>query len=164
MKENYEFVVIGGGVVGLAIIKQLTCISRCAGATCLVEGDANLCGRASGHNSGIACTGVDAPLFSLERACVRDSISVMRHHNKMFNLPSRSVGSLVCDWGEGGGEEGGEKLEEILEVRVGRESKVALSIIVGLVHHPTPFFSVFPSSIVLRLVTTRTRSSPLLRY
>ena len=109
---HHEIVIIGGGVVGLAILKQLTCITKIASQSILlVEAEKHLVAHASGHNSGIACTGVDAPLFSLERALVRDSISLMRHHNKMFNLPSRPVGSLVCDWGEG--EEG--RLEGILE-------------------------------------------------
>ena len=116
MTYHYDFVVIGGGVVGLSILNQLESIGKCVGTSCLVEGNAHLCGRASGHNSGIACTGVDAPLFSLERACVRDSISLMRHHNRLFNLPSHPVGSLVCNWGEGG--RGG--LEKILEVRAGK--------------------------------------------
>ena len=54
---------------------------------------------ASGHNSGIVCTGVDAPLGSLERCLIRDSISQLRPFCRQMNIPMRDkCGSLVCIW------------------------------------------------------------------
>ncbi|KAL7539043.1 hypothetical protein ACHAWF_006275, partial [Thalassiosira exigua] len=78
----------------------------------------NLCDGASGRNSGVICTGVDAPRGSLERALIRDSISNVRGFCEEHNVPTRECGSLVCAWpwddddsGDGGGEgeEGGDE-------------------------------------------------------
>ena len=67
-----DVVVIGGGVVGLAVARAATLQGyHCA----VLEGEADLLSWASGSNSGIACTGVDATPGSLERALIRDSIA-----------------------------------------------------------------------------------------
>ena len=81
----------------MAVCKHLTTKTKLAAAPLLVEASDDLLSQASGHNSGIACTGVDAAHGSIERALVRDSIASMRLHLKRFNLPYRPVGSLVVD-------------------------------------------------------------------
>ena len=53
---------------------------------------------ASGSNSGIICTGVDAAEGTLERALIRDSIAQVRTFYRQMNLPMRPCGSLVCKW------------------------------------------------------------------
>jgi glycerol-3-phosphate dehydrogenase len=53
---------------------------------------------ASGRNSGIICTGVDAPTGSLERTLIRDSISSIREFCREMSVPMRECGSLVCMW------------------------------------------------------------------
>lgn len=89
--QPYDLLVIGGGVVGLAILRHATLQGY---KTCLIEKEAHLLCHASGHNSGVLCTGVDAQ--ALERALIRDSISNVRAFYKQMNLPSRPCGSLVC--------------------------------------------------------------------
>ena len=92
----YDVAVIGGGVVGLSILREATLQGYRA---CLVERNAHLlCGGASGRNSGIACTGADAPVGSLERALIRESIATIRIHCHRHNVPHRDCGSLVCAW------------------------------------------------------------------
>ena len=60
----YDLLIIGGGVIGLAVLRAATL----AGYKCvLVEQEPQLCSWASGSNSGIACTGVDAAPGTLER-------------------------------------------------------------------------------------------------
>lgn len=50
---DYDVIVIGGGVVGLAVLREATLAGyRCA----LVEKENHLLSWASGSNSGIACT------------------------------------------------------------------------------------------------------------
>ena len=89
----YDIAIIGGGVVGLTTLRNLTN----KGYKCiLLEKNDHLLQEASGSNSGIICTGVDAPLGSLERSCIRDSISEIRIYCEMNNIPTRSCGSLVC--------------------------------------------------------------------
>ncbi|KAL7533939.1 hypothetical protein ACHAXR_005538 [Thalassiosira sp. AJA248-18] len=91
----YDAVIIGGGVIGLSILRA----SLLAGHTAiLIERNADLCDGASGRNSGVICTGVDAPSGSLERALIRDSISQVREFCLTHNVPMRECGSLVCLW------------------------------------------------------------------
>mmetsp|Transcript_9021 Transcript_9021/g.20358 ORF Transcript_9021/g.20358 Transcript_9021/m.20358 type:complete len:491 (+) Transcript_9021:103-1575(+) len=91
----YDAVIIGGGVIGLSILRA----SLLAGYnTILIERNADLCDGASGRNSGVICTGVDAPSGSLERALIRDSISRVREFCIVHNVPMRECGSLVCLW------------------------------------------------------------------
>ena len=91
----YDVLVIGGGVVGLAILRAATIKGyKCA----LVEAEPDLLSWASGSNSGIVCTGVDASPGTLERALIRDSISCIRGFCMDHNIPHRPCGSLVCQW------------------------------------------------------------------
>jgi glycerol-3-phosphate dehydrogenase len=95
MMECYDLIIIGGGVVGLSILRAATLQGfNCA----LVEAQKELLSSASGSNSGIACTGVDASPGTLERALIRDSISQFRIYCQQHNIPTRKCGSLVCLW------------------------------------------------------------------
>jgi len=97
-EDTFDLVVIGGGVVGLAVLRAATLAEhKCL----LVEREADLLSHASGGNSGILCTGVDASEGTLERALIRDSISQVRSFMKSMNVPYRECGSLVCQWEEG---------------------------------------------------------------
>ena len=92
---TYDVLVVGGGVVGLAILRAATLMGwRCA----LVEREAELLSWASGSNSGIVCTGVDAAPGTLERALIRDAVSQIRPFCRAMNMPVRECGSLVCCW------------------------------------------------------------------
>ena len=117
-REPYDLLVVGGGVVGLAILRQATLHGYKA---ILLEQEPHLLSHASGHNSGILCTGVDAN--HLERALIRDSISNVRAFYKAMQLPSRTCGSLVCRyaWQEDheGGEDERDSLEEVLNASLG---------------------------------------------
>ncbi len=79
--------------MGLACLRAATLKGwKCA----LVEAESDLLSHASGGNSGIVCTGVDAAAGSLERALIRDSISEFRSYCGTHNIPIRPCGSLVC--------------------------------------------------------------------
>ena len=98
-------------MVGCAVLRAATLEGwKC----CLLESECHLLSHASGSNSGIACTGVDATPGTLERALIRDSNSMFRIYCKTHNVPTRPCGSLVCAWPwddeAAGGEE--EKKEE----------------------------------------------------
>jgi len=93
--EVFDLLIVGGGVVGLAILRAAALEGwKCA----LVEQEPDLLSWASGSNSGIACTGVDASPGSLERALIRDSAAQIRLFCKEMNIPTRACGSLVCQW------------------------------------------------------------------
>ena len=94
-EQVYDVAIIGGGVVGLSVLRTATlCGLKCI----LLESKSDILDGASGRNSGIVCTGVDAPIGSLERALIRDSISTLRPYLKAYNIPHRECGSLVCLW------------------------------------------------------------------
>ena len=106
---TYDAVIIGGGVIGLSILRS----SLLSGYnTILIERNADLLDGASGRNSGVICTGVDAPSGSLERALIRDSISRVREFCSAFNVPMRECGSLVCLWPWDDDDEDEKKLDE----------------------------------------------------
>eukprot|EP00980_Cylindrotheca_fusiformis_P016048 scaffold4731_cov70-Cylindrotheca_fusiformis.AAC.2 len=92
----YDLIIIGGGVVGCSILRAATLQGY---STCLVESSNDLLSNgASGNNSGIVCTGVDAKPGTLERALIRDAISQIRIYCQQHNVPTRPCGSLVCLW------------------------------------------------------------------
>lgn len=91
----YDLIVIGGGVVGLAVLRAATL----KGYDCaLIESEPHLLSHASGSNSGIVCTGVDAAPNTLERALIRESNSLFRIYCRDIGIPLRPCGSLVCTW------------------------------------------------------------------
>jgi len=91
----FDVVVVGGGVVGLATCRFAALQGY---KVACIEKEADLCHWASGSNSGIVCTGVDAAEGSLERSLIRDSIAQLRTFCREMNLPTRPCGSLVCRW------------------------------------------------------------------
>jgi glycerol-3-phosphate dehydrogenase len=90
-----DLIVIGGGVVGLAILRSATV----QGYTCtLIETEPHLLSHASGSNSGIICTGFDAAPGTIERALIRESNSLFRIYCRDLGISLRPCGSLVCSW------------------------------------------------------------------
>lgn len=92
---TYDVAVIGGGVVGVAVARSAVLAGH---RVVLLEASPDLLSGASGSNSGIACTGVDASEGTLERALIRDAISQIRGFCRRHNVPNRPCGSLVCLW------------------------------------------------------------------
>ena len=90
----YDTVIIGGGVIGLSILRA----SLLAGYNAiLLERNADLCDCASGRNSGVLCTGVDAPMGSLERALIRILLHACEIFVWIIMCPRESVGRwYVC--------------------------------------------------------------------
>ena len=78
----YDAAVVGGGVVGLSVLRELAVLGY---RVALIEKEEHLvAGAASSGNSGIGCTGYDAPETSLERALLRRAIQ--RHPALMRSL------------------------------------------------------------------------------
>lgn len=92
-----DIAVIGGGVVGCAIARQLTLDGA---QVVLLEKAPDILDGASKANSAILHTGFDAPVASLEHACVREGYDEYRRIHADFNLPVRDTGALVAAWTE----------------------------------------------------------------
>ncbi|GBG33495.1 NADFAD-dependent dehydrogenase, putative [Hondaea fermentalgiana] len=96
----FDVAVVGGGVVGLAVARE--CAARGKTVALLEKEDAFAAGASSG-NSGLGCTGYDAPVGSLERKLLRRSIQLHQELYRSFGLSHehvRKCGSLVVAWND----------------------------------------------------------------
>lgn len=94
--DPFDVLVIGGGVVGLSVARA--CAVRGASVV-VVEREDDWAAGASSGNSGISCTGYDAPVGSLERQLLRRSIQLHPQLMRSFGLTHvRTCGSLVVAW------------------------------------------------------------------
>lgn len=95
---TYDVAVVGGGVVGLAVAREMAVRGR--RVVLLEREDAPAAGASSG-NSGIGCTGYDAPVGSLERKLLRRAIQLHPALLRSFGMTYehvRKCGSLVVAW------------------------------------------------------------------
>ncbi len=97
MNELFDVAVIGGGVVGCAVMRRFAL----AGAkTVLIEAAPDILAGASKANSAILHTGFDAPPGSLECQLVQAGYREYLEIHAAYNLPLLQTGALVCAWNE----------------------------------------------------------------
>ena len=88
----YDFCIIGGGVIGCAVAREL---SRYKATVVLVEAESDVCARTSGANSGIIHAGYDAPDGSLMSQYNILGAKMFRAYAKVLDVPYKNTGSLV---------------------------------------------------------------------
>ncbi|CAL1533306.1 unnamed protein product [Lymnaea stagnalis] len=92
---KYDVAVIGGGVVGCAVLFELTR----QGFTCvLLEKNKSIMSEASAGNSGMLHTGFDSPLYSLEQQCIRSSQNEIFNIINHFSIPFKKCGAILVAW------------------------------------------------------------------
>ena len=94
----YDIGIVGGGIVGLAVARE--CSVRGVRVV-LLEREDVVAAAASAGNSGLGCTGYDAPPGSLERQLLRRSIRRHPSLYRSFGLSYdhvRKCGSMVVAW------------------------------------------------------------------
>ena len=97
MSERFDIAVIGGGVVGLAILRRFAV----AGLSCvLLEKGADILSGASKGNSALLHTGFDAPAKSLELSCMQAGRTEFLDIRRRLNLPLLETGAVVVAWDE----------------------------------------------------------------
>lgn len=107
MQRSFDIAVIGGGVVGLAILRRFAM----SGLSCvLLERGADILSGASKGNSALLHTGFDAPTGSLELACMQAGYAEYLDIRERLNLPLVNSTALVAAWSD---EEHG-KLDQIV--------------------------------------------------
>jgi glycerol-3-phosphate dehydrogenase len=95
MDEKFDIAVIGGGVVGLAILRRFAM----AGLRCvLLEKGADILSGASKGNSALLHTGFDAPPKSLELQCMKAGYAEYLDIRSTLNLPLLETGAAVVAW------------------------------------------------------------------
>lgn len=93
----FDVAVIGGGVVGCAILRELAL----GGANAvLLEKGADILSGASKGNSALLHTGFDAPSGSLELQCMRAGYQAYLNIRNRLNLPLIETGAIVVAWNE----------------------------------------------------------------
>ncbi|MDE2445168.1 MAG: FAD-dependent oxidoreductase, partial [Alphaproteobacteria bacterium] len=97
MTKRFDIAVIGGGVVGLAILRRFAM----SGLKCvLLEKGADILSGASKGNSALLHTGFDAPPKSLELQCIKAGNAEYLEIRQKLNLPLLETGALVVAWNE----------------------------------------------------------------
>ena len=94
---HYDVIVIGGGVVGCAVMRRF---SLAGAKTLLLEKGADILSGASKANSAILHTGFDAPPDSIEVACMQAGYTEYLDIRQDLNLPLIETGALVVAWDE----------------------------------------------------------------
>jgi hypothetical protein len=98
---SYDIVIIGAGVVGLSVARS--CAIQTNATILLIDKEDVVASGVSARNSGLGCTGYDAPIGSLERRLLRRSIRLHQNLYRSFGLSHQHVrkcGSLVVAWNE----------------------------------------------------------------
>jgi glycerol-3-phosphate dehydrogenase len=96
-QKVYDVAVVGGGVVGCAVLRAFTL----AGLKCvLLERGADILSGASKGNSAILHTGFDAPPGSLEHKCVEEGYKEYLEIHARLNLPLVRSSAMVIAWTE----------------------------------------------------------------
>src|SRR5260221_14029581 len=97
MSEAFDIAVIGGGVVGLAILRRFAL----AGLKCvLLERGPDILSGASKGNSAILHTGFDAPPDSLELSSMQRGYAEYLVIPDRLNLPLVESHALLAAWNE----------------------------------------------------------------
>lgn len=95
--DAYDVVVIGGGVVGCAMVRRFTLEGA---RVLLLEKSPDILSGASKGNSAILHTGFDAPRGSLELQCMQDGYSEYLDIHQKMKLPLLKTGAMVVAWND----------------------------------------------------------------
>lgn len=98
MTEKFDIAVIGGGVVGLAILRRFAMAGVKA---LLLERGADILSGASKGNSALLHTGFDAPPGTLELQCIKSGYAEYMAIRAPLNLPLIKSSALVVAWTQG---------------------------------------------------------------
>lgn len=93
----FDVAVIGGGVVGCAILRKLAMGGINA---VLLEKGADILSGASKGNSALLHTGFDAPTGSVELECMRAGYREYMEIRNRLNLPLVETGAIVVAWND----------------------------------------------------------------
>ena len=96
-EETVDFAIIGAGVVGCALARQLTLDGA---RVAVIEKAPDVLDGASKGNSAILHTGFDAPSDSIEQRCVSRGYERYLAEHESLGLPILKSGALVLAWNE----------------------------------------------------------------
>lgn len=94
-QESFDVVIVGAGVVGCAVARRYALEGA---KVAIIEKGSDILDGASKANSAILHTGFDAPVGSLEQACIRDGYNEYLLIQKQLDLPIERTGAYVVAW------------------------------------------------------------------
>lgn len=97
MSNNYDVVIVGGGVVGSAVAREL---SRYDLKICVLEKELDVCNGTSGHNTGLLHSGILYPKGSLKNLCCLESCGEFEQVARELDVPFRRCGKLIVGFGD----------------------------------------------------------------
>ena len=97
MNKFFDVAVIGGGVVGSAVAREL---SRYNLKICVLEKELDVCNGTSGHNTGLLHSGILYPKGSLKNLCCLESCAEFDKVAEELDVPFRRCGKLIVGFGD----------------------------------------------------------------
>ncbi len=96
MSSIYDIIIIGGGIVGLGVFRQL--ILNGYKKVLLVEKSSQIITGASSGNSGILHTGFDTIPHTLESKLVKRGYELYQSFAQDIELPIKKIGAYIIAW------------------------------------------------------------------
>ena len=92
MKKQYDVVIIGAGVVGSAIAREL---SRYKLSIAVLEKNLDVCNETSGRNSAVVHGGFANPTGSLKAKCCVEGNKIMDQLAEELDFPFKRCGKVL---------------------------------------------------------------------
>lgn len=96
MSSIYDIIIIGGGIVGLGVFRQLTLNGY--KNILLIEKSSQIITGASSGNSGILHTGFDTIPQTLESKLVKRGYELYQSFAQDIQLPIKKIGAYIIAW------------------------------------------------------------------
>ena len=97
MNEFFDVIIIGGGVVGSAVAREL---SRYTLKIAVLEKELDVCNGVSGHNTGLLHTGILYPKGSMRMVCSIEGNAEFDKVAKELDVPFKRCGKLIVGFGD----------------------------------------------------------------
>ncbi len=97
MEKIYDAAIIGGGVIGSAVAREL---SRYKLRICVLEKELDVCNGASGRNTGLLHSGILSGEHRLRTECCLEGNAEFDQVSKELDIPFKRCGKLIVGFGE----------------------------------------------------------------
>lgn len=97
MKTNFDVVIVGGGVIGSAVAREL---SRYKLSICVLEKELDVCNGTSGRNTGLLHSGILHEKGTLRAICSMEGNAEFETVAAELDVPFRRCGKLIVGFGD----------------------------------------------------------------
>lgn len=97
MSRQFDVAIIGGGVIGSAVAREL---SRYKLSICVLEKELDVCNGVSGHNTGLLHSGILHKAGTLRTECCKEGNAEFERVAEELDVPFRRCGKFIVAFGE----------------------------------------------------------------